>query len=66
MNKLAKIKAEITEDDILVTMDARSLYTNIPNDEGIQAVRDKLNNSPSRLEHSFFLYQLLTILFPME
>ena len=47
MNKLAKIKDEITEDDILVIMDERSLYTDIPNDNGIQAVRDKLNNSPS-------------------
>ena len=49
MNKLAEIKGEITEHDILVTMDVHSLYTNIPNDEGIQAVREKLNNSPSRI-----------------
>ena len=49
MNKLAEIKSEITEHDILVTMDVHSLYTNIPNDEGMQAVREKLNNSPSRI-----------------
>ena len=30
---------EIPKDAILVTMDVRSLYTNVPNDEGIEAVK---------------------------
>lgn len=49
INKLSKIRNDIKKEDILVTMDVRSLYTNIPNEEGIQAVRDTLNASPSRL-----------------
>ena len=64
MNKLAEIKGEITEHDILVTMDVHSLYTNIPNDEGIQAVREKLNNSPSRIPTrviNTFLLLILTL-----
>ena len=62
MNKLAEIKGEITEHDILVTMDVHSLYTNIPNDEGIQAVREKLNNSPSRIPTRVITTLLLLIL----
>ena len=45
-------------------MDVRSLYTNIPNEEGIQAVRDKLNTSPSRLATrviTTFLFLILTL-----
>ena len=64
MNKLAKIKEEVTEEDILVTMDVRSLYTNIPNDEGNQAVRDKLNSSPSKIPTrviTTFLFLILTL-----
>ena len=30
---------EVPKDSILVTMDVRSLYTNVPNDEGIDAVK---------------------------
>ena len=62
MNKLAEIKGEITEHDILVTMDVHSLYTKIPNDEGIQAVRGKLNNSPSRIPTRMITTFLLLIL----
>ena len=49
INKLREINDDIEKDDIMVTMDVRALYTNIPNDEGIQAVREKLNESPSIL-----------------
>ena len=31
---------EIPADTILITMDVRSLYTNIPNEEGKQAIKD--------------------------
>ena len=49
LHKISKINKEVTGEDILVTIDVRSLYTNIPNDEGIQAEREKLDDSPSRL-----------------
>ena len=45
-------------------MDVRSLYTNIPNDEGIQAVREQLNASSSRLPTRIittFLTLILTL-----
>ena len=62
INKLKEIQNEIEEDDILVTMDVRSLYTNIPNNEGIQAVREKLNDSPSRLPSRVITTFLMLIL----
>ena len=43
-------------------MDVRSLYTNIPNNEGIQAVREKLNDSPSRLPSRVITTFLMLIL----
>ena len=42
----------------------RSLYTNIPNEEGIQAVRDTLNSSSSRIAARIittFLFLILTL-----
>ena len=41
---LQKLKSvpELPEDALLVTMDVRSLYTNVPNQEGIQAVQSYL------------------------
>ena len=43
-------------------MDVRSLYTNIPNEEGIQAVRDALNASPTRLPTRIITTLLFLIL----
>jgi hypothetical protein len=36
---------DLPEDTLLVTLDVTSLYTNIPNDEGIQAARETLNRT---------------------
>ena len=62
INKIKEIEDQVSENDILVTMDVRSLYTNIPNDEGIQAVRESLNASstrrPMRIIKSFLLLTL--------
>ena len=33
---------------LLVTLDVKSLYTNIPNNEGIKAVREAYNKHPSK------------------
>ena len=41
INKIEKIT--LPEGSILVTMDVSSLYTNIPNDEGIESIREILS-----------------------
>ena len=42
LRKLHDLPEKLPEDTILVTMDVRSLYTNIPNSEGIAAVKSFL------------------------
>ena len=46
LTKLAKIK-DLPKDSILVTMDVASLYTNIPHNEGINAVAQALESNDS-------------------
>ena len=38
LKKLEKVK-DISQESLLVTLDVKSLYTNIPNNEGIKAVK---------------------------
>ena len=45
INKLGECSDKITNESILVTMDVKSLYTNIPNNEGVHAVRNLLSSS---------------------
>lgn len=45
INKLSKIE-HLPSNSIFVSMDVKSLYTNIPNQEGIYAVRETLTNWP--------------------
>ena len=40
---------EDTGDTILVSMDVKSLYTNIPNHEGKEAVKEKVNAQTDKL-----------------
>ena len=64
INKMSQFQDKINETDILVSMDVRSLYTNIPNDEGLIAVRDALNASTTRLPTRIittFLFLILTL-----
>ena len=42
LKKLNSCAADMDEDTILVTMDLKSLYANIPNDEGIRATQSFL------------------------
>ena len=39
LKKLAKVK-DIPQESLLVTLDAKSLYTNTPNNKGIKAVKE--------------------------
>ena len=46
-------------------MDVRSLYTNIPNDEGVNAVKEALDKEPNKTVKTSvitaFLYLILTL-----
>ena len=64
INKISQLQDKTKETDILVSMDVRSLYTNIPNNEGLQAVTDALNASPTQLPTrviTTFLFLILTL-----
>ena len=56
----------INQDFILVTLDVRALYTNILNHEGIEAVKETLNNQSSKVIGTRvifkFLYLILSLL----
>ena len=45
LNKLGKLPKTLPKDVHLVTMDVKSLYTNIPNNEGIDAIKDYITKS---------------------
>ena len=59
INKISHFQGKINETDILVSMDVRPLYTNIPNDEGLIAVRDALNASTTRLPTWIITYNFI-------
>ena len=48
INRINEAK-DIKKDTILVTLDVKSLYTNIPNHEGIEAVKSALNSVSQKL-----------------
>ena len=55
--RIFTLNKNLTNDFILITIDVKSLYTNIPNDEGIQACIDmfkKHNKTTTELEQSIF------------
>ena len=47
INRINETK-DINKDTILVTLDVKSLYTNIPNHEGIEAVKSALNSASQK------------------
>ena len=59
-----KIKAvgSLPEDTLLVTMDVTSLYTSIPNQLGIQAVLDQIQNDPSAPIPSRHMEKLMNLI----
>ena len=62
-NKLSKLKSllQIPEGAILCTLDVSSLCTNIPNQEGILAVAEKLRGDPSKTPIAKFTIDLLKL-----
>ena len=63
-SKLENVK-NTSKDTTLVTLDVKALYTNIPNYEGIEAVKETLNNQAKRPISTQviikFLYLILTM-----
>ena len=64
LRKLNNVK-DSNPDNILVTLDVKSLYTNIPNEEGIEAVREAITRSTDTKISSkvitTFLWLILTL-----
>ena len=58
-------RKNINQNDILVTLDVKSLYTNIPNDEGITAAKNAIERSPDSKASvkviTTFLWLILTL-----
>ena len=55
-------KEELQNDTILATMDVAALFTNIPNDEGMNAVREVFEEKEETKFHKEFVLRLLEIL----
>ena len=60
---ITKLKSlgQIPEGAILCTLDVSLLYTNIPNQEGILAVEEKLRSDPSKTPITKFILDLLSL-----
>ena len=63
LNHLDKVPTNIFNNSYLVTLDVRSLYTSIPNEEGISIVKDILHENKSKLTQviTAFLWLILTL-----
>jgi len=56
------LKEELENDTILITMDVAALFTNIPNEEGMEAVREVFEEKQETKIHKEFVLRLLEIL----
>ena len=63
INELDTIPISKSKDSYLVTLDVRSLYTNIPNEEGINVIRNVLQLKRNKLTTviTAFLWLILTL-----
>ena len=63
MNELEIVPAPESKDSYLVTLDVKSLYTNIPNEEGIEVIKNLLQQKQSKLTKviTAFLWLILTL-----
>ena len=49
LNELANVPTSNSKNSYLVTLDVRSLYSNIPNEEGVNVVKDLLRRKQNKL-----------------
>lgn len=63
LNELDTVPASESKDCYLVTLDVRSLYTNIPNEEGINTIKNLLQRKQSKVTTviTAFLWLILTL-----
>ena len=63
LNHLNKIPATQSANSYLVTLDVKSLYSNIPNEEGIDVIKKTLNKAKSKVTSVIvaFLWLILTL-----
>ena len=68
-NKINEVE-NITKETFLVTLDVKSVYTNIPNYEGIQAAKEALNSVPKKpivtkviIKFLFLIFRLTNFIF---
>ena len=59
LNELDQVLASESNDSYLVTLDVRSLYTNIPNEQGVNVIKNLLQRNQRKLttdsNHSFLM-----------
>ena len=65
LQKLDKVK-NIPNDCLLVTLDVKSLYTNIPNNEGIKAVREAYDNHPNKTVATKVIITFLSLILTLN
>ena len=63
LNHLHKVLTNITKHSYLVTLDVNSLYTSIPNEEGINIIKDALHKNKSKFTQviTAFLWLILRL-----
>ena len=65
LQKLGKVK-NIPHDCLLVTLDVKSLYTNIPNNECIKAAKEAYDNHPNKTVVTKVIITFLTLMLTLN
>ena len=65
LQKLDKVKS-ISNDYLLVTLDVKSLYTNIPNNEDIKAVKEAYGNHPTKTVATKVIITFLSLILTLN
>ena len=56
----------MSKESLLVTVDVKSLYTNIPNNEGIKAVREAYDKHPSKTVSTKVIITFLSLILTLN